>query len=121
MGPPGAQALTADQILQQFNAVIFGNFTTDADVEGRTVIGGNMTGGATSALNAVSEAASAFSALTVYGSETGTGTFNIDDTGGVVITGPNAGSPTLNAGGSVFVGGNNTGNLTANAAARTFR
>lgn len=113
-GRAGAQGLSPSEILQQFNDVIFSNFSTDADVEGRSVIGGNMTGGATFALNANAEAASAFTALTVYGSETGTGSFNVDGTGGVVINGRNAGSLTLNAGGSVFVGGNNTGNMTAN-------
>jgi choice-of-anchor A domain-containing protein len=110
--PADAQSLSASQILQQFNAVIFDNFSTSADVEGRTVIGGNMTGGATFALNATAEAASSFAALTVYGNETGSGSFNIDDAQGVTIAGTNAGTFTLNDGGSVFVGGNNTGAFT---------
>ena len=114
-GRAHAQGLSPSEILQQFNDVIFGNFSTSADVEGRSVIGGNMTGGATFALNANAEAASAFAALTVYGSETGTGSYNIDGTGGAVINGSNAGAFTLNAGGSVFVGGNNTGNVTSNS------
>ena len=40
VNPAGAQSLTADQILQQFNAVIFENFSASSDVEGRAVIGG---------------------------------------------------------------------------------
>lgn len=110
--PAGAQALSADQILQQFNAVIFGNLTTSADIEGRTVIGGNMTGGNTFALNPVSEAASSFSALTVYGNVTGTGTYDVDNASGLTVAGTNAGNFQLNSGGSVYIGGANTGNLT---------
>ena len=81
--PGGRPVLSADQILQQFNAVIFENFSTSADVEGRTVIGGNMTGGATFALNPTAEAASTFAALTVYGSETSGRVLNLDAAEGV--------------------------------------
>ncbi|HUB11752.1 MAG TPA: collagen-binding domain-containing protein [Acetobacteraceae bacterium] len=106
-----AQGLSPSEILQQFNAVVFDNFSSTADVEGRTVIGGNLTGGATFALNATAEAASAFAALNVYGSVTSRGNFNLDSAAGAAIAGGNAGSFTLNHGGSVFVGGKNTGNL----------
>ena len=109
--PANAQTLTGDEILQQFNAVIFQNFSSTADVEGRTVIGGNMTGGATFALNPTAEAASQFAALTVYGNETGSGSYNLDNAAGATIAGTNAGSFNLNGGGSVFVGGNNSGAL----------
>jgi hypothetical protein len=37
--------LTALQILQQFNLVDYTNFSSGADVEGRAVIGGNLTAG----------------------------------------------------------------------------
>jgi hypothetical protein len=109
----GAQAgtLSVSDIFGQFNAVVLGNFATTADVEGRTVVGGNLTGGATFALNPVGVAASSFSALTVYGSGTGGGTYNINHAGGVTIGGSNNASFTLNGGGSAFVGGANSGNL----------
>lgn len=113
--PAGAQALSADQILDQFNAVIFGNLTTSADIEGRTVVGGNLTGGNTFALNPVSEAASTFSALTVYGSVTGTGSYNVDNAAGAVIAGSNAGNFQFNDGGSVYIGAANTGNITTDS------
>jgi choice-of-anchor A domain-containing protein len=109
-----AQSLSASQILQQFNAVIFQNFSSSADVEGRTVIGGNMTGGNTFALNPTAEAASSFAALTVYGNETSGNTFNLDNASAVTIAGSNAGNFTLNSGGSVFVGSSNTGNFSSN-------
>jgi hypothetical protein len=107
--PADAQSLSADQILQQFNAVIFQNFSSSADVEGRSVIGGNLTEGATFALNPTAEAASSFAALTVYGSVAAGNTMNLDAAEGATIAGTNAGSFNLNGGGSVFVGGSNTG------------
>jgi choice-of-anchor A domain-containing protein len=117
--PADAQPLSAEQILQQFNAVIVDDFSSTADVEGRTVIGGNMTGGATFALNPTAEAASSFAALTVYGNETSGNTFNVDNASGVAIAGSNAGSFNLTDGGNVFVGGTNTGafNVTNGSAA----
>lgn len=111
--PVRAQDPSAAELLQQFNAVIFGNFSSSADVEGRTLIGGNLDSGATFALNASAEAVSAFSALNVYGSVE-SGNFNVDSASGVTIGGSNQGSFTLNDGGSVFIGGNNTGNITTN-------
>jgi hypothetical protein len=42
-----AQTLTASQILSEFNAVIFGNFASSADVEGRVMVGGSVGTGAT--------------------------------------------------------------------------
>jgi PEP-CTERM motif len=104
-----AQSLSADQILQQFNAVIFQNFNSSADVEGRTVIGGNLTDGATFALNPTAEAASTFAALTVYGNVASGNSMNLDAAEGATIAGSNAGSFSLNGGGSVFIGGSNTG------------
>ena len=90
--PAGAQSLSADQILRQFNAVIFQNFSSSADVEGRTVIGGNLTEGATFALNPTAEAASTFAALTVYGSVASGNSMNLDAAEGATIAGSNAGS-----------------------------
>jgi choice-of-anchor A domain-containing protein len=110
--PAGAQSLTADQILQQFNAVIFQNFSSSSDVEGRTVIGGNLTEGGTFALNPTAEAASSFAALTVYGNVTSGNSMNLDAGEGATIAGSNAGSFDLNDGGSVFIGGSNSGALT---------
>ena len=112
--PARAQTLTAAQILQQFNAVIFGSFASSSDVEGRTVVGGALTGGATFYNNpSSSEAASTFAALSVYGSTSGS-TINIDDGGGVTVAGLNSATISLNGGSSVFIGGANSGNLTVN-------
>lgn len=107
--PMAAQAGTID-LLDQFNAIIFGSFTSNHDVEGRTVIGGDMNGGATFALKPLN-GTSSYPALTVYGKETSSNTFNINQGAGVTIQGSNSGNFTLNGGGSVFVGGGNSGNF----------
>ena len=59
-----AGALAAANIFGQFDAVIFGNFSSTSDVEGRTVVGGDLTGGATFANKASGLAVSPFAALT---------------------------------------------------------
>jgi choice-of-anchor A domain-containing protein len=117
--PARAQSLSASpsatQILQQFNAVIFNGFTSTADVEGRTVIGGSMSGGASFAINPAAEAASAFAALTVYGNETSSNSFNLNLAESVAIAGNNAGTFNLNSGGNIFIGGSNTSALGSNS------
>jgi choice-of-anchor A domain-containing protein len=116
--PARAQTLTAAQILQQFNAVIFGNFSSSADVEGRAVVGGNVGNGATFYINPGSEAPSTFAALSVYGSTSGS-SININNGGGVTVAGLNSATMTLNGGSSVFIGGGNSGNLTVNGGTAT--
>ena len=114
--PARAGTLSAGDMFSQFNAVIFGDFTSTSDVEGRTVIGGNLTGGATFNLNPAAAAASSYSALTVYGSATSAGNYNIDAAGSVAVAGNNNASFNLNGGGSAYVGGTNSGNLTTSNA-----
>lgn len=119
-GGAHAQTLTASEILQQFNAVIFGNFSSSSDVDGRTVIGGNLTNGATFNLDPSSnEGTSTFQALSVYGASSGTGTVNIDNGGGVTVAGLNKATMSLNGGSSVFIGGANSGNITVNGGTAT--
>ena len=77
-----ATTLTAQNILDQFNAVVFNTFSTSADVEGRVVVGQSMTGGASIYINPNNTQASVFSALTVYGNQSGTGTMNVNNGGG---------------------------------------
>lgn len=111
LAPSRATTLTTAQIFSQFNAVVFGSFVTAADVEGRTVVGGDMTGGGSFNIAPGSAAASSYGALTVYGNETGAGTYNVNNGGGATILGTNAGSFTLNRGGSFYVGSASSGRL----------
>jgi choice-of-anchor A domain-containing protein len=111
-GRAAATTLTDSQIFSQFNAVIFGNFNASSEVEGRTVVGGNVTSGSNftikSGLNP-----SSFGALSVYGSVTDSGVLNIDNGGSVAIAGSNSAKFNLNNGGSAYVGGTNNGTLQA--------
>ena len=113
--PAGAATLSASGILSQFNAVVFGNFSTTSDVEGLTVVGGNVTGGASFDTNPASVRSSAFAGLTVYGNETSGATFNINNGGGAVIAGTNAANLNLNGGGNAYVGSANTGSINASS------
>src|ERR1700744_5825455 len=61
-----ATALSVADIFSQFNVVTFNNFASSSDVEGRTVVGGNLTGGASFDIAPGSAAASSFASLTVY-------------------------------------------------------
>ncbi len=119
--PTRAGILSDSDIFSQFNVVVFGDFSSSADVEGRTVVGGNLTRGATFELKPGSAASSSFSALTVYGSSTSANSFNIVNSGGVTILGTNRSNITMANGGSVYIGGANaaggaatTGAITAN-------
>jgi choice-of-anchor A domain-containing protein len=112
-GRAGATTLTDSQIFGQFNAVIFDNFSANSEVEGRTVVGGNLTGGANFEIHTGLDASS-FGALTVYGDVTVSGSLNVDNGGSVAIAGSNSANFNLNTGGSAYVGGNNSGALTVN-------
>ena len=111
-GRATATTLTNSQIFSQFNAVIFDNFSANSEVEGRVVVGGNVTSGSSftikSGLNA-----SSFGALSVYGSVTDSGPINVDNGCSVAIAGSNSATFNLNGGGSAYVGGTSNGTLKA--------
>ncbi len=109
--PARADVLSVGNILSQFNAVVFDDFSSRSDVEGRTVVGGDLIGGATFYMNPGDVAASSFSGLSVYGSATRGGNYNVNDGGGVTIAGSNTVSFNLNGGGSTYIGGANSGNI----------
>lgn len=115
VGTAGATPLSSAQILSQFNAVVFGNFSNSSDVQGRAVVGGNVSAGAGFNQAPGSAAASSFSGLMVYGNETGSNSFSIN--GSLTILGSNSASVNLNAGGSVFVGAGNSGTINGNGGA----
>lgn len=116
-GPASAALLSTSDIFSQFNAVVFGSFATTAAVEGRTVVGGSMTRGASFNTAPGAAGASAFSALTVYGNQTGSGGYTINHGGGLTIAGSNAGTFMLNGGGSALIGGSSAGNIASSGGA----
>ncbi|HEX4507376.1 MAG TPA: collagen-binding domain-containing protein [Alphaproteobacteria bacterium] len=99
--PAFATTIAASTILADFNAVIFGSATTQADIEGAAVIGGSFSGatmynnpndGGTVTLP------SGYNALTVYGSTSGNG-MNIDNGGSAYVAGAHGQSISFNGGG----------------------
>jgi choice-of-anchor A domain-containing protein len=96
--PASATAIAAATILQDFNTVIFGNASTQSDIEGAAVIGGNFSG-ATMYNNPTQTPPAGFSALTVFGSTSGN-SFNINNGGSAYVAGTHGQQTNFNGGGS---------------------
>ena len=107
-GAAQAAPLSAEQILCRFNAVILGDFTSGHDVEGRLVVGGDLTGGATFYNQPRGGSIAGYGAVNVRG-DVAPGTYNVDNGGSVVVGGSNAGHFNLNGGGTLSTG---TANVT---------
>jgi choice-of-anchor A domain-containing protein len=113
-GTAHAGPLSDNAIFGDFNDVIFSNLTTSSEVEGRTVVGGNLT-----ANNSVNfeiksglPAVAGFGALSVYGSVNGSGaTLNVNNEG-VAIAGSNNAGLAMNGAGTVYIGSTNSGSIT---------
>lgn len=106
-----AAPLTAAQVLSQFNAVIFGNVNSNSEIEGRTLIGGNLNGtGSTYATRPLP--VSDYAALTVGGNVTASGYVNVNGGGNAVVAG-NVKNLNMN-GGTAYIGGNVTGTVNGN-------
>jgi len=92
-----ADQLNAATILQDFNAVIYGNASTQSDIEGAAVIGGNFSG-ATLYNNPTVAQPAGFGALTVFGSTSGN-SINIDHGGDAYVGGTKGAGINFNGGG----------------------
>src|SRR5438128_1394373 len=108
-GAARAGVLSTSDMFSQFNAIIFGDFTTSSEVAGRLVVGGTVSGGGTYNFAPNNAAPSSFAALSVYGSITSGGTYNVNGSGGIAIAGSNNATFNLNTPGPVYVGGSNSG------------
>lgn len=92
-----AAALTAGDILSQFNAVILGDFTSNSDVEGR-LVANTLTGGATFYIPRGTAAPSAFAAINAVTVGAGVTNANVNSGGTVNVQGSNAGRFNFNGG-----------------------
>ena len=100
-----ATPLTAQQILEQFNLVTLGSATTISHVDGRSYIGGDLTGNkAVFGMHANALVASPYAALTVKGDVIGQET---QVTSGGAVIGGNLTNGGIN-GGATYVGKNAT-------------
>lgn len=99
VGTPGSQgSLSAQQILEQFNLVTLGNVTSSSHVDGRSFIGGSVSGG-DYVQHPADVAASAYAGLTVAGSASA---LNVNGMGAVVLG--SLSHSNINSG-NTFVGG----------------
>jgi len=94
-----ATPLTSSDLLSGFNAIILGNATTIADIEGAAIIGGNFSG-ATLYLNPRNiMLPTTFNALNVYGSTYGNH-MNMNNGGNAYVGGTAGATINFNGGGS---------------------
>jgi len=100
-------------LMSQFNVISFGNLQTSSEIEGRAMIGGDLSGGGTYAKNTPS-VASSFGAVTVYGSVTD-GSYQLLNAPGLTVGINNNGNFTLSDGGNISIGGSNSGSLSSNS------
>ena len=110
--PLWAQAgLTAEQALDQFNVVVLGNATSSSHVDGRTFVGGNLSGG-DYVQHADQTPASSFAGLTVLGNA------KVGSVNGLgIYVGGNLDGGNINSGGTVVAGNVSNANLNGNTAA----
>ena len=107
--PASASPLTAQQILQQFNLVVFDDLNAGSDVEGRTFVGGKLKGNSGTFFTRPSQVTvSEFGALMVGGDVTG-GWKNVNGSGDAMIGG-NVTQMNMN-GGRAYIGGSISGNV----------
>jgi hypothetical protein len=121
MGTAHAGPLSASTIFSEFNDVIFGNLTASSEVEGRTVVGGNLD--VTSSVNFETKSglspAPGFGALKVYGNVYGpNAALNINHEG-VAVAGTNNAGLGMNGAGTVYIGSTNSGSVTGAAGSVT--
>ena len=93
-----AGSLTANAILKDFNAVIYGNGSTPSDIQGAAVIGGNFSG-ATVDSSPSGSLPTGFGALTVFGSTSGNA-INLNNGGKAYVGGTKGAKINFNGGGS---------------------
>lgn len=124
---PARAALTAaelsldEAVLNQFNAVAFGDDTTRSETEGRIAVGGSFYGSGGDicfngcAGNTTSVAGATYGALTVWGNVGGTGATSAANGADFYIKGNNSAGSTLNMNynGGVNISGSNSGTITA--------
>ena len=109
--PAMAGPVSAQDILNTYNVVVFGDLTSSSHVDGKTFVSGNVTGG---------DYGQHFDQLPVDGVPTLTaggnlqGSVNMNGSGLVVGGNIATSNLNLNKGGDIMVGGNITSNLNAN-------
>jgi choice-of-anchor A domain-containing protein len=113
--PARADVLTAQQILSQFNLVDLGNLSSSSEVEGRTFVGGDLSGNS-STYGTRTLSASSYATLTVDGAVSASVNVN---TGGIAVGNGISGGANLNGNTASQVGGTITGQANFNGGSVT--
>jgi choice-of-anchor A domain-containing protein len=103
--PAAATPLSSQQILHQFNAVVLTDMQSQSHVDGRTWVGGTVTGG-DYAQHAKDMPGSAYAGLTVQGNAR-----DVKVNAGGAVIGGNLGGSTINTGSGVIYGDVSNSNL----------
>lgn len=98
LATPASAMVPVGTALKDFNAIIFNNASTQSDIEGAAVIGGNFNG-ATMYSKPSASLPTGFGALTVYGKTTGNG-INLNNGGSAYVAGGKGAKINFNGGGS---------------------
>ncbi|WP_263768951.1 collagen-binding domain-containing protein [Propionivibrio soli] len=109
LGSAHAAPITAQEALNQFNLVVFGDSVSSSHVDGRTYVRGNLTGG-DYVQHPADTPASGYSGVTVGGNAS---SLNVNGLG--IVTGGNLTNTNVNSGSAVILG--NASNVNFNGAA----
>lgn len=106
-----ATALNPADLLTNYNLITSANATTNGDIEGAMIVGGNFTGAAGTA-NLFNNGAHLPADKTSYVYGTNSSQINVNNGGNLFIGGSNSGNINLNGGGNKLqIGGANSGNI----------
>lgn len=99
--PSFAVPLTGEEILNQFNLVVFGDLGSTSVVEGRTYVGGDLSGPASSYFTRGNEAPASDQAALIVGGDAAGGPFDVNNGGSAVVGGDLGAQINLNGGGGI--------------------
>ncbi|GAA0581660.1 collagen-binding domain-containing protein [Rhizomicrobium electricum] len=105
-----ASPLDAASLMANYNLITSGNATTNGDIEGAMIVGGNFTGAAGTA-NLFNNAARLPANKTSYIYGANSSQINVDNAGSLYIGGSNSGNINLNGPGNLQIGGANSANI----------
>lgn len=103
--PAFAVPLTAEEILEQFNLVVFGDLASTSDVEGRTYIGGDLNSASANYFTKGDEAPPSDHAALIVGGDVNGGPFQVSHGGSAVVGGDLNAQINLDGGGIRYVAG----------------
>jgi hypothetical protein len=109
-----ASPLDAASLMANYNLITSGNATTNGDIEGAMIVGGNFTGAAGTA-NLFNNATRLPAGKTSYIYGANSSQINVDNAGSLYVGGSNSGNINLNGPGNLQIGGANSATINGSA------